>query len=340
MTIIQRYYTIFALLFCNLLAFAQQPERYANGQIKAEGKYKNNQKTGDWVYYREDGSTSLKESYNRKAPNMKTVEYFHTNGKTSATGTFINNQKYEVWTWYREDGTKDQMGTYMKDKPFGAFSYYDNKGVLKEKGEMIDGLKHGVWEYYYTNGNLLKKGTYYRGKAMGEWESYDFNGNYENTTIYPDEFDDITFYNPKSVYRAYASNDGKVPYVKNYPNGKPEVVGQQYRGFNDGDWKWYYDNGQLKEEGSFKDGKPTGIWKTYYPTGALRSEGSMTTLGLGTDAIIYHPNGTVKFKKVDKTKYEHYYKTGELYIEEWIILGVTTGKNYYNKSGKLIKFEK
>lgn len=339
MLLSHRLFFTILLVFCNYIALAQQPEFYANGQIKAEGKYKNNQKTGDWVYYHEDGSISLKESYNRKAPNMKTVEYFHTNGKTSATGTFINNQKYEVWTWYREDGTKDQMGTYMKDKPFGTFSYYDNKGVLKEKGEMIDGLKHGVWEYYYVNGNLLKKGTYYRGKAMGEWESYDFNGNYENTTIYPDEFDDITFYNPKSNYRAYATNEGKVPYTKNYPNGKPEVVGQKYRGYNDGDWKWYYDNGQLKEEGSFKDALPTGIWKTYYPNGTLRSEGTMYKTGFSKDFIIYHPNGKVKYKNIDSGKYATYYETGELYIEEFKVLGISTGKNYYNKSGKLIKTE-
>lgn len=333
----QRHILTALLIVCQLVALAQKPEFYANGQVKAEGKYKNDQKTGDWTYYREDGTISLKETYNRKAPNMKTVEFFHPNGKTSATGTYINNLKYETWTWYREDGTIDQIGTYMKDKPFGRFSYYDKKGVLKEKGEIIDGLKHGEWEYYYVNGKLLKKGVYKKGKAIGEWEEFDFNGVYENTTVYPDEFDEIQFYNPTKGNPLYATSEGNVPYTKNYPNGKPEVVGQKYRGFNDGNWTWYYDNGQLKETGSFKDAAPTGVWKTYYPTGALRSEGKLFKTGYSSDLVIYHPNGKVRFKKIENTKYEHYYKTGELYMIEHRMLGLTTNRAYYNKSGKLMK---
>lgn len=73
---------------------------------------------------------SLKESYDRKAPNMKTVEYFHPNGKTRVTGTFINNLKYNNWNWYREDGTKEQNSHYMNDKPQGPTSYYNKEGII------------------------------------------------------------------------------------------------------------------------------------------------------------------------------------------------------------------
>lgn len=271
---------------------------------------------------------------------MKTVEYFHPNGKTSVTGTYINNLKYEIWTWYQEDGTIIESGTYMKDKAFGPYTYYDKKGVLHSKGEIIDGLKHGTWEYYYTNGNLLKKGDYNKGKAIGEWEAYDFNGVYENTYVYPDEFDTITFYDPKKEPYKPTTSKGTEPYTKNYPNEKPEVIGNTYNGQNDGNWTWYYDTGQLKETGSFKNAAPTGIWKTYYPTGVLRSEGTLYKNGYNSDLVMYHPNGKVKFKKGENSKYEHYFKTGELYMIEYKALGVSLGKDYYNKSGKLMKSEK
>lgn len=114
-------------------------------------------------------------------------------------------------------------------------------------------------------------------------------------------------------------------------------MGQKYRGFNDGDWKWYYESGNLKEEGSFKDTKQHGIWKTYYPNNQLRSIDTISSIL--KKSVAYHPNGNIKQKKIRSDKYGTYYKTGELYMEETMVLGVSLGKKYYNKSGKLIREE-
>lgn len=205
------YLITILVMFLSALAFAQQPEYYANGQIKAEGKYKNNQKTGDWTYFYENGTVSLKESYNRKAPNMKTVEYFHPNGKTRVTGTFINNLKYETWTWYREDGTKEQFAIYMKDEPLGPTTYFTKEGNLDKKGAFYNGVMDGAWEHYHANGKVSSKGIYKKGVAIGEWDKFDKTGICIYTTIYKDEFDDIIFFDPKTNIRAYATNEGKVP---------------------------------------------------------------------------------------------------------------------------------
>lgn len=77
-------------------------------------------------------------------------------------------------------------------------------------------------------------------------------------------------------------------------------------------------------------------WKTYHPNGRIRLESKIDTRGYKVDIIIYHPNGTLKFKKINANKEEHYYQTGELYMEESKVLGVSTGKKYYDKSGKLL----
>ena len=328
------------LLLCFLLSFfvsAQQPEYYDNGQIKAEGKYKKNNKTGDWTYYLEDGTVSLKESYDRKYPNIKMATYFYPNGKIKAHGKLINNNKYEDWAWYREDGTLEVTGNYSNNNLLGPLTYFDVKGMISKKGSIVDGVMHGEWEYYNADGTLRKKGVYKRGVAFGEWDEFDATGAIINTTIYPDEYDDITFYDPQKTKYYFPNEYKKQAFKKTYSNGNTEVEGQVANGYKTDTWKWYYENGNLKEEGSFGDyNSETGIWKTYYPNGVLRSE-ERKNKGLSYDVVIYHPNGKPKYKKTESGKYTTYYKTGEVYYVETKVLGVTTARDYYSKSGKYLK---
>jgi uncharacterized protein len=330
----------FIVMLCFLNSFlvsAQQPEYYANGQIKAEGKYKKNEKTGDWTYYYEDGTISIKESYDRRYPNIKMATYFYANGKTKATGKLINNTKYEDWIWYREDGTLEFKGNYTNDRLNGALTYYNKNGIIEKKGGFKDKLMHGDWEFYYFDGILMKKGSYKEGKEIGEWENYDRTGTYESTTVYPYEYDDIQFYDSQKTSYSLPKSYTKQPFKKTYSNGNTEVEGQVNNGYKVEAWKWYYENGTLKEEGSFGDyNSPTGIWKTYYPNGVLRSE-EKRDKGHSFNLVMFHPSGKPKHKNTESTKYTTYYETGEVYSIETKILGVTTGKDYYNKNGKYIK---
>jgi antitoxin component YwqK of YwqJK toxin-antitoxin module len=323
----------------SLSALSQQPEYYANGQIKAEGKFKKGQKTGDWMYYSEDGKVTLKETYNRKAPNMKTAIFFHSNGKTKATGTFINNLKYEDWVWYREDGSMEISGKYMKNEPFGPLTYYDVKGNIDKKGSYRNNMRNGPWEYYHANGKISSKGNFKDDKEVYEWEYFDENGVLVNVIMY-DEYANIQFYNPEKDKQGYATNQGKQPYKETYRNNNTKVEGQKNRGFNEGDWKWYYEDGTLKEEGSFKDHKQTGVWKTYYPNGNLHSQQTKNiNFSSSIDLVIYYPDGNIKFKKTEDGKFTEFYRTGEIYSVETKVLGVSVDKDYFSKDGQFIKKE-
>lgn len=340
--IMKSKYLNFIVILCFLVsfsAFSQQPEHYSNGQIKAEGKYKKDVKTGDWTYYSEDGKVTLKESYDRKTPNMKTVIYYHPNGKTGVTGTYINNKKYFEWTWYYENGTKKVIGQYSNDQRSGIQTYYNEDGSLDKKGAYINENQYGEW-VHYRNGKISLKGVYKNGMPVGEWDSYNELGAIESSAIHKDEYDDIEFYNQKVDGLNFGEKYGNQPYIKTYSNGTTKVLGHTKDRRFEGNWKWYYEDGKLKEEGTFKDHNQNGVWKTYYPNGVLRSEETLPLrLGVYSDLVMYHPNGKIKYKEIGTKaeKFGHYYKTGELHIEVIKSDGKPTVRNYYGKSGNLIR---
>ena len=73
-----------------------------------EGKYKNGQKEGQWVWYDDNGKLWTEENYKDGQLNGKWVSHYK-DGSVFYGGNYKVGKLNGKWVWYDEDGnTKDE----------------------------------------------------------------------------------------------------------------------------------------------------------------------------------------------------------------------------------------
>ncbi len=130
---------------------------YAGGQVRLEGNYKNDKRSGVWKFY-------------------------YTDGKPEQTGNYLNGMEDGLWTWYFPNGVLRREENYIRGHEDGLSTEYDENSVVLAQGEYIEGLEEGAW--IYKIGNITQKGSYKAGLKDGIWKEYyadgvvKFEGNY------------------------------------------------------------------------------------------------------------------------------------------------------------------
>jgi antitoxin component YwqK of YwqJK toxin-antitoxin module len=118
---------------------------YPGGQVRLEGSYKNDKRTGPWKFYYPDG-------------------------KLEQTGNYLNGLEDGLWTWYFHNGNIRREEYYLRGKEDGSSTEYDENGTLIAKGEFIEGQEEGEW--YYLSGDQIEKGSYKGGLKDGIWRQF------------------------------------------------------------------------------------------------------------------------------------------------------------------------
>jgi antitoxin component YwqK of YwqJK toxin-antitoxin module len=118
---------------------------YPGGQVRLEGNYKNDKRSGTWKFYYPDG-------------------------KTEQTGNYLNGLEDGLWTWYYANGSLRREENYLRGKEDGLSTEYDENGVIIAAGEFIDGLEEGPW--LYQSGDNTEKGSYKAGLKDGIWKEF------------------------------------------------------------------------------------------------------------------------------------------------------------------------
>ena len=85
---------------------------YDNGQIKMEGKYKRNKKSGIWKYYYEDGTLWSEGRFEDNERNGYGITY-HENGKKYIEGHYTDGMRSKSWRFY------DEKGSLLKEIEYG-----------------------------------------------------------------------------------------------------------------------------------------------------------------------------------------------------------------------------
>jgi len=122
---------------------------YPGGQIRQEGNYKNDKRSGTWKFYFSDG-------------------------KLEQTGNYLNGLEDGLWTWYFTNGTLRREENYLRGKEDGQSTEYDENGIVIAKGEFIEGLEEGPW--LYQSGDNTEKGSYKAGLKDGIWQEFYADG--------------------------------------------------------------------------------------------------------------------------------------------------------------------
>jgi antitoxin component YwqK of YwqJK toxin-antitoxin module len=194
-------------------------EYYETGELKAEGKYRNDEKIQDWKYYYrngkieqkgeyfrglpegmwvwnyEDGSTWRMEEYAGGLEDGSSVEYNDT-GAVIAKGSYVEGLKEGKWTMQVNDHFEE--GTYFEGLRSGEWKhYYQNTNELRFKGNFENGLETGLHSHYYPSGQLKERGNYIGGVKDGVWEYLEEDGSTKITIEY-DNGEEIR-YNGKKI---------------------------------------------------------------------------------------------------------------------------------------------
>ncbi len=173
-------------------------EYYETGELKAEGKYRDDLKVQTWKYYYRNGKVEQKGDYMRGLPEGKwtwnyesgitwreeefvsgledgpSIEYNDT-GAVIAQGGYIEGLKEGLWFLQINDHREE--GPYFEDLRNGVWKhYYLNNGQLRFEGAFENGQASGLHSFYYLNGRLKERGNYVGGIKDGVWEYLDEDG--------------------------------------------------------------------------------------------------------------------------------------------------------------------
>ena len=133
---------------------------YADGTLKYEGDYIDDERTGLWIYY-------------------------YPNGRVEQKGRFRFDKEEGSWLWTYPNGQTWREEEYINGLEDGLSIEYDSAGTVIAQGEYVEGLREGNW--FLEVGDHREEGSYFEGNRVGKWvhtyvdiDQLQFEGGYEN----------------------------------------------------------------------------------------------------------------------------------------------------------------
>ena len=183
---------------------------YANGQLRYEGRFKNDKCKGTFRYYDEQGNLKATNEFD-KSGEKALNKTFAPNGKVVATGYYQNQKKEGEWKYYDpnsgqlrlvednkagkvhgwsklynpKNGVLAEETQFVEGQPEGQCRKYSDSGVLIMECQYHDGLLDGPSKSYYQSSALKEEGQYAKGEKVGLWKTYNEDGD----VIAEDSFD-------------------------------------------------------------------------------------------------------------------------------------------------------
>ncbi len=212
----KRYALILAsLLFALSTAFAQDFNRtdgkgrrqgewrdyYANGQLRYEGRFKNDKCKGVFKYYDEQGNLKATNEFDKSGEKALNKTYA-PNGRMIATGYYVNQKKEGEWKYYDansgqlrlvednqngkthgwsrlynpNNGVLAEETQYVNDVPEGQCRKFSDTGVMLMECQYHNGLLDGPCKSYYPSTALKEEGQFVKGQKTGVWKTYNEDG--------------------------------------------------------------------------------------------------------------------------------------------------------------------
>lgn len=161
-------------LYKDDLKIGQWRYYFSDGRLEQQGKYLAGRPDGVWEWYFPDGQTLREEEYVNGLEDGMSTEYNDT-GAVIAEGPYIDGMKEGKWIYTINDSR--ETGEYFEGKRNGLWKhYYLNNGNLSFEGAFENGLESGTHIYYWPDGEVKRRGNYNGGVRDGLWEFFDRDG--------------------------------------------------------------------------------------------------------------------------------------------------------------------
>jgi len=173
-------------------------EYFSNGNLRAEGKYKDGKRIGGWKFYHENGNLEQTGNYNDYGELDGTWRWYYTSGELlreesyftgladghmieySEEGDVITEgdyiEGYEDGLWIFESEYHKEEGSYRDGLRNGQWKTYFADGQLSFSGDFIDDNPNGRHTWYWDNGQIKDDGRYIMGRKEGDWTKYNYDG--------------------------------------------------------------------------------------------------------------------------------------------------------------------
>lgn len=181
----------------------QYEQTYTNGGIKARYYFdSNNQRTGVWQIYNQDGELEYEMEYRNNLPDGIYKKYY--NGTCYAVAQYKNGQldgeiewrRWDVpsfvtfkgqytkgkrngkWTYIRYNTNETVIGYYKNDSRDSLWIKYNAEGnkLLEIKFNTLTNIVTGEFAEYFPNGQLKEKGMIKNGYLFSKHLVFDENG--------------------------------------------------------------------------------------------------------------------------------------------------------------------
>ncbi len=300
-------------------------EYYTSGQLQAEGKNKNYQKTGEWKFYTQDGYLEKIENYKVGLRHGKVTGY--KNNAVSFTGEYNEGNASGEWKYYGNDGKLTQQNIYSANA-LKSLTYSATSGeLIYETNYAIDGKKQyfeGRYAAWYYDGTPMSDGYYKSGQKDGNWKYWD----HRKILIKEENYKSGIKHGQQLLF---------------YPNGNKKLEQYFANDLLDSISTEWYENGQIKNSRYYKFGIPQGNNVTYYPDGTKAKEEVYSKTSDTVWNRKWRPDGTQDFEEIYvKSKREglqtSWFNNGKKKYEIFYLNHKKHGKAiYYHENGKTEK---
>jgi antitoxin component YwqK of YwqJK toxin-antitoxin module len=317
--------------YWNGLPTGQWTHRFQNGQIESVGVYTTSsyaQKSGEWKYFREDGSLLRQGSYTSGFMSGLWNEY-------DKSGVICRVESRDLFgslegSIEREAGLEAMPEGITQDpeKMTGTWVWKDTAGKIGRRAVMINGEGAGLYQQYYANGKLGMEGELIGESREGTWkvwtetgvlkEQADYVGN-KKTGTYMSWRSDGTKLNEGGYTDDVKTGSWKTFHADGVTTATEHTYGPtgEYEGIH----RAWTAAGQLTIEGTYSVNKRHGGWKEWHPDGKPRMESNYINGELTGLHRLWFSNGQLKLEGT----YAANKPSGE--IKHW------------NEQGQLLKHE-
>jgi uncharacterized protein len=133
-------------------------EFFTDGGLRAKGTYINNKRTGEWVFYHENGKPEQEGSFDEQGRAVGKWVWYYDNGNLWREEFFINGLQDGLVTEFDEDGNILAEGEYFEGQKEGPWFYNINKRRIE--GIYSMGARNGMWKHFFSNGQLSFEGQF------------------------------------------------------------------------------------------------------------------------------------------------------------------------------------
>lgn len=156
---------------------------FKNGEVEQIGEFVMDLPEGTWRWYYASGKIHLEEEYIDGFEDGMSTEYADSTGEVIAEGKYIEGFKEGEWTYYI--GKTKETGRYFEGEKQGSWRRVNQEtGKVVFEGEFLNGIENGLHREFYADGGPKRRGRYSLGLRDGIWEFLDEDGNITLTIKY------------------------------------------------------------------------------------------------------------------------------------------------------------